>query len=127
MSKFKDGQKVRKEVAGCCAWVGTIGIYSSKNNKIEYSQDGRKYLCSKLSEWKAIEDVKDELTQAIETVRKAGHTVILKKNWYITGQGEVYEMHDSDKSKKRREFLGSYSTKEEAERIAQEIKSKYGQ
>lgn len=69
----------------------------------------------------------DSLTLAIETVRKAGHTVILKKNWYITGRGEVYEMHDSDKSKKRREFLGAYSTEEEAKKVRDIIKLNYGE
>ena len=46
----------------------------------------------------------DTLSLAIKTVRKAGHIVILKKNWYITGQGNVMEMGDSNKSKGRKAF-----------------------
>ena len=72
-------------------------------------------------------DTVESLNLAIETVRKAGHTVILNKNWYITGQGHVMEMGESNKSKGRKAFLGSYESKEKAEEVRDLIKQTYGQ
>jgi hypothetical protein len=65
------------------------------------------------------------LESAVKMVKEAGYILTLSKKWYITGRGDVYDMN-SEKAKERRKFLGSYATKEEAEKIRDEIKNKYG-
>lgn len=65
------------------------------------------------------------LESALEMVKKSGYEVKRVKNWYITGRGAVYDM-SSEKAQARKDFLGSYTTREEAERTRDEIKSKYG-
>ncbi len=50
----------------------------------------------------------------------------LEQKWYITGRGQVVQLPESEKTKGRKAFLGEYSSKEQAEIIAYQIKQSYG-
>jgi len=65
------------------------------------------------------------IDEAIEVVKKAGYSVI-KKTWFITGQGDIMEFGNNNKLEGRKAFLGSYATKEDAQKVADEIRGRYG-
>ena len=48
-----------------------------------------------------------------------------KDKWYITCCGQVLQLPKSEKTDARSKFLGSYETKEDAEMVVEQIKSKY--